>query len=154
MRLLVPLLAACLAAAPLALPAAAADPAPAPAPTQAPAPMAAADRAAIAEVIARQLDAFRRDDAGGAFAFASPGIRAMAGSPERFMEMVRAGYAPVYRSREARFLDLSRVEGRIVQRVLLTAADGSLATALYYMEAQPDGSWRIAGCELIEGSDA
>lgn len=152
MRLLVPLLAACLAAATLALPAAAvaegADPAPAPAPA------ATADRAAIAEVIARQLDAFRRDDAGGAFAFASPGIRAMTGSPERFMEMVRAGYAPVYRSREARFLDLSRVEGRLVQRVLLTGADGSLATALYYMEAQPDGSWRIAGCELIEASDA
>jgi hypothetical protein len=148
MRLLVPVLAACLAALPLARPAAAADPAPAPA------AMPAADRAAIAEVISRQLDAFRRDDAGGAFAFASPGIRAMTGSPERFMEMVRAGYAPVYRSREARFLDLSRVEGRLVQRVLLTGADGSLAAALYYMEAQPDGSWRIAGCELVEGSDA
>lgn len=53
-----------------------------------------ADRQAIQQVITNQIDAFRRDDDGRAFGYASPGIQFMFGNAERFMEMVRQGYQP------------------------------------------------------------
>jgi hypothetical protein len=31
----------------------------------------------------------------------------------------------------------------------LIGPDGEAATALYAMEQEPDGSWRIAGCMLL-----
>jgi Domain of unknown function (DUF4864) len=115
--------------------------------------LAASDRAAIRAVIEDQLAAFQRDDGTAAFALASPNIRAEFGSVENFMEMVRTGYPPVYRPREVAFGDVTIADGKIVQRVLLVGPDGVPATALYTMERQQDGSWRIAGCTLTRSTD-
>ncbi|MGE0719566.1 MAG: DUF4864 domain-containing protein [Alphaproteobacteria bacterium] len=113
----------------------------------------AADRAAIEGVIRDQMAAFRRDDAPGAFAFAAPSIRAMFGTPDAFMAMVRGGYQPVYRPRMVEFRELAADGGRIVQRVLVVGPDGVAEVALYEMERQPDGSWRIAGCHLTRADE-
>ena len=60
------------------------------------APAAAEDRrATIESVIEGQIEAFSRNDGDAAFAFASPEIQRMFGKPDRFMEAVRAGFAPV-----------------------------------------------------------
>jgi hypothetical protein len=107
------------------------------------------DRRAIRQVIERQLEAFQRDDAAGAFAFASPGIQAEFETADRFLDMVRSCYEPVYRPRSVMFQELLRVEGYPAQKVVLMAPDGDLVTALYLMEPQPDGRWRIQGCFLI-----
>ena len=115
--------------------------------------LAASDRAAIREVVEDQLAAFQRDDGTAAFALASPHIRAEFGSVENFMEMVRTGYPPVYRPRDVAFGDVAITDGRIVQRVLLVGPDGIPVTALYTMERQQDGSWRIAGCTLVRSTD-
>jgi len=123
-------------------PAVAADPVP-----------GAADQRAIRQVIERQIDAFRRDDGAGAFAFASPAIQAQFGSADVFMAMVRTGYAAVYRPRDVRFLELGTVEGRLVQRVGVVGPDGRPAVAHYVMQRQPDGSWRIDGCVLTRTDD-
>jgi hypothetical protein len=109
----------------------------------------ARDRTAIHDVVQRQLEAFQRDDGVAAFAFASPGIQAMFGTPENFLGMVRSGYAPVYRPREVEFQNLVDDGGRLTQRVLLVGPDGEVVVAHYYMERQGDGSWRISGCELM-----
>ena len=113
----------------------------------------AADRDAIRAVIENQLAAFQRDDGTAAFALASPHIREEFGTIENFMEMVRRGYRPVYRPREVVFGDVTVTDGRIVQRVLLVGPDGAPVTALYTMEQQPDGTWRIAGCALARTTD-
>jgi len=107
------------------------------------------ERAAIVSVIENQLDAFQRDDARAAFDYASPGIRAMFESPENFLAMVAESYAPVYRPRSVRFLDLVDEAGQRVQRVLFTGPDGTPVIALYTMRRMKDGSWRIAGCVLL-----
>ncbi|EWY36476.1 hypothetical protein N825_26535 [Skermanella stibiiresistens SB22] len=101
-------------------------------------------------VIQGQLDAFQRDDADAAFGYASPMIQGMFGSPATFIGMVRQGYPPVYRPRGVDFLDLAVVDGRLTQRVLLVGPDGAAVVALYFMERQPDGAWRIDGCVLLE----
>ena len=38
--------------------------------------------------------------------------------------------------------------GELVQPVRMTDADGRAWMALYPMEQQPDGTWRINGCQL------
>ena len=110
----------------------------------------AADRGAIVAVISRQIDAFRRDDGAAAFAFASPSIQGMFGTPENFMDMVRRSYRPVYRPRDVRFEELLARDGQLVQRVLLIGPESEVVVALYEMQRQPDGEWRINGCFLLQ----
>ncbi len=112
--------------------------------------LGSADAAAIRSVIERQLAAFQRDDDAAAFAFAAPAIQAIFGTAEAFMEMVRRGYAPVYRPRGTEFASLVVTADGPVQKVLFAGPDGRLVLALYCMEREPDGSWRISGCVLVK----
>jgi uncharacterized protein DUF4864 len=107
--------------------------------------LAPADRAAIAGVISDQIAAFRVDDAARAFAYASPAIQAKFGTAERFLEMVRSGYAPVYQAEDLAFGEIAVENGVPVQAVEIHTLDGEGVLALYFMERQPDGSWRING---------
>jgi hypothetical protein len=107
-----------------------------------------ADKSAIVGVIQKQLDAFQGDRAAEAFGYASPDIQHLFGTPDNFLAMVRQGYPPVYRPRSVDFRELVTSEGRIVQKVLFVGPDGVPVIAEYFMERQPDGSWRIDGCRL------
>lgn len=117
---------------------------------EAPANVPAADRQAIQGVISGQIKAFRADDGAAAFAFASPGIQGMFGDAGHFMAMVRSGYPMVYRPRETSFGPLVTIDGSLVQKVRVIGPDGRAALALYYMEREADGTWRIDGCQLTE----
>lgn len=108
-----------------------------------------ADAAAIRAVIEGQLAAFRHDDGARAFAYAAPEIQRQFGSPEAFMRMVRQGYAPVYRPGQVIFQPLLGQDGAWVQPLVITDEDGRAFVALYQMERQPDGSWRIGGVRLF-----
>ncbi len=109
-----------------------------------------ADHQAIEQVITSQLDAFRHDSADAAFGFASPKIQSMFGDARNFMSMVQQGYPPVYRPRSVMFERLVTIDDRIVQRVMLVGPDGAAALALYTMERESDGTWRIDGCALTK----
>ncbi len=113
----------------------------------------AADRGAIRQVIEGQIAAFQRGDGDAAFAYASPGIQAKFGDPATFMNMVETGYAPVYSPREVEFRGIEMHGGTPIQEVLVVGPDGRPVKALYAMERQPDGSWRISGCILVEAPD-
>jgi len=112
------------------------------------------DRQAIRSVIEQQIRAFQQDDARTAFSFASPEIRGKFGTPEVFMQMVKSAYPAVYRPRSVMFEQLKEVDGMVAQAVLLLAPDGNLERAIYLMEKQVDGTWKINGCYLepIEGT--
>ena len=107
-----------------------------------------ADRAAIRDVIGRQVEAFRRDDGESAFGLASPTIRGLFGSADVFMDMVRQGYQPVYRPRVFDFREIVELNGQPLQKVHVVGPDGRAHTAFYPMTRLPDGSWRIDGCFL------
>jgi hypothetical protein len=117
------------------------------------APGGAADRAAIQAVISDQLNAFWRDDGAAAFGYASPTIQQIFHDPDTFMEMVRTGYRSVYRARGVEFRDLGEVDNRLVQQVYMTGPDGIPVLALYEMQRQPDGSWRINGVSIAKAPD-
>jgi hypothetical protein len=113
-------------------------------------PITADDLAQIRAVINRQIDAFRRDDARSAFALVSPGVQEAFGTPERFLDVVRASYSPVYRPTTVSFLGLTHIGADAVQQVQLTDRWGAVWYAYYAMQRQRDGSWRTNGCRLVQ----
>ena len=113
----------------------------------------AEDKRAIRAVIEDQLAAFQRDDAAAAFAHATARIQARFQTPDIFMRMVRGGYQPVYRPRYVEFRDIVEWHGMPTQRVYIVGPDGVPVIALYPMERQADGVWKIDGCTLVRAGD-
>jgi hypothetical protein len=114
--------------------------------------VSASDMNEIRGVIHRQIDAFRRDDAPGAFALVSPGVQQTFGTPERFLDTVRTAYRAVYRPSAVSFLELVVIGGDVVQPIQVTDHTGIVWVAYYAMQRQKDGSWRTNGCHLVQPS--
>jgi len=105
-------------------------------------------------VIRAQEQAFVRDDANAAYSYAAPAIKEIFPAPDIFMSMVQNGYAPVYRHKSFEFGE-SKVDGsRVAQRVHIVDANGEAWEALYTLEQQPDGSYKITGCTLLKAGQA
>jgi len=108
--------------------------------------VATQDIAEIRNMIIGQIAAFREDDAEKAFSFAAPEIRKIFRTPEMFLYMVRKSYQAVYRPRKYEFRTIRNIDGKVVQPVTIVGPTGVTETALYIMEKQPDGTWRIGAC--------
>ena len=112
-------------------------------------PLAAQENVTAGQTIIRsQEEAFGRDDAAAAYTFAAPGIKSMFQTPDVFMSMVRNGYAPVYRHRSFEFGEAKTYDGKIYQQVHIIDANGDAWEALYTIEPQEDGTFKISGCVL------
>lgn len=110
-------------------------------------------RTAARATIERQIDAFRRNDAAGAYAEAAPQIRNLFPSAETFIAMVAKGYPPVLRPRSYRFETVEETgEDEIAQGVSLQDEAGIDWVALYTLRRQADRQWRITGCQLKKAS--
>jgi hypothetical protein len=104
---------------------------------------------AAQSTIDSQLKAFLADDGSTAYSYAAPNIKHMFPSADIFMGMVTNGYAPVRRPQSYAFGKSEQMgPGRIVQQVLVVGPDGKDYEAVYTLELQPDGVWRITGCSL------
>lgn len=110
----------------------------------------AADVSAAQGVIRAQEQAFGRDDAVAAYSHATPAIREIFPAPDIFMSMVRSGYPPVYRHKSFEFGESKSDANSIAQRVHIVDANGEAWEALYTLELQPDGSYKITGCSLLK----
>lgn len=109
----------------------------------------AGDVPAAQGVIRAQEQAFARDDAAAAYSHAAPAIKEIFPAPDIFMSMVQNGYAPVYRHKSFEFGE-SKSEGNwIAQHVHIVDANGEAWEALYTLEQQADGSYKITGCSLL-----
>ncbi len=119
------------------------------------APASAADDVAAAQsVIRSQEQAFSRDDAAAAYFYAAPAIKKLFPQAEIFLFMVQNSYAPVYRHRSFEFGE-ARSEGNwIAQRVHIVDANGEAWEAMYTLEQQADGNFRITGCSLLKAGAA
>ena len=116
-------------------------------------PVSPTDQGAIRRVISEQIKAFRHNDAATAFALAAPNIKTRFGNAPDFMAMVQAAYPAVFRPSSVSFGTLTPDAPFLMQKVVLVGPDGRTALALYTMQHEPDGAWRIAGCALITGDD-
>jgi Domain of unknown function (DUF4864) len=70
------------------------------------------------------------------------------------MTMVQSAYAPVYRHRIFEFGEARTEAGWIAQRVHIIDANGEAWEALYTLEQQADGSFKITGCTLLKAGEA
>jgi len=99
---------------------------------------------AATRVVMSQLEAFRRDDFGAAYGFASAMIRDLF-DRERFEVMVRGGYPEIARSVSA---FVSRANVATTDTVYLTltirGANGNTVEARYELVREA-GDWRING---------
>jgi hypothetical protein len=101
-------------------------------------------------IIQNQIEAFLNDDAETAYSFASPQIKGKFPDKSIFFDMVKRGYAPVYRPGNFAF-GRSKVEGdTVVQEVLISGPDGKDWTVLYFLLRQPDGTYKINGVEMLQ----
>lgn len=109
-----------------------------------------ADWNAIRDVVVDQRDAIVAGDGTRAFAYATPGIRRKFGDAATFLDMVRHAYSPLVEARDAQPLEGLIVDGRVVQPLQLVMPDNAVLIAIYTMELQPGGAWRISGCVVAE----
>jgi hypothetical protein len=115
--------------------------------------VAPADAEQFQRIISNQITAFRADNGFAAYSYAAPAIKRIFPSPEIFMDMVRKGYRPVYRPIRFEFGDVEKdVQGRPTQQVTIIDENGKAWSALYVFERQPDGSWKIIGCSLVQSA--
>jgi hypothetical protein len=110
--------------------------------------MPAKEWQAIQKIIESQLQALKAGDGNKAMAFAAPGISDQFQDPETFMRMIRSGYQPLLHARYTAFLDGAVVGGNTIQPLQLIMPDNTVLVALYQMQKQKNGQWRIAGCVL------
>jgi len=111
----------------------------------------AADRSTIQQIIADQISAFRANDGQAAYSFASPTIQRIFPSPDIFMSMVRQGYPQVYRPQKYSFGKTGTgPEGLPTQHVIIIGPDGKTYEAVYTMQQQPGGVWKINGCTIAQ----
>jgi len=103
---------------------------------------------AIQRVISDQLAALRAGQEAKAFSFATQRIQTQFGDARAFMAMVRDSYAPLLDARYTEFLEGAVIDGTVVQPLRLIGRDNTVLVALYTMEKQKRGGWRISGCVI------
>jgi len=110
----------------------------------------ASDQQAARSIIERQMEAFRRDDGETAFSYAAPAIRRQFVTAENFMRMVRIAYFPVYRPKKVIFAAFRLIgSGDMIVRTLIVGPDEKTVQAIYRLQRQNDGFWRISACVLL-----
>ena len=117
-----------------------------------PPPALAQDRIdATRQIIERQIEAFLKDDAEAAYAFAAPGIQARYPDKDSFFAMVKKSYQPVYKPGNYAFGRSKTVDdgAMILHELLIEGRDGKDWKAVYQLLRQPDGSYRIGGVVIV-----
>ena len=110
--------------------------------------MRASDWKSIKQVISAQRAALISGNGDKAFSYATPALRAQFGDADTFMAMVQVGYPALLTARYTQFLEGAVIDGLIIQPLRLVDADNSVRVALYTMEKQKNGAWRISGCRI------
>ena len=114
-----------------------------------PAASGEAEIKAAQATIESQLKALLADDDALAYSYAAPNIKRLFPTQDAFMAMVRSGYPQVYRPRNYAFGEVEELSPtQIVQQVLILGPDGKDYEAVYTLELQQDGVFRITGVSL------
>lgn len=108
------------------------------------------------QIIERQIEAFLKDDAAAAYAFAAPAIQARYPDKDSFFAMVKKSYQPVYKPGNYAFGRSKAVGdgGMILHELLIEGRDGKDWKAVYQLLRQPDGSYRIGGVIIVPETES
>ena len=96
-----------------------------------------------------QLKAFKADDNAKAYSYAAPNVQRIFPSVDIFMGMVTGAYEPVHKPQSYAFGKVEETSATsIIQQVLIVGPDGKDYEAVYTLERQPDGMFKITGVSL------
>ncbi len=110
-----------------------------------------AEVSAAQTTIQNQIEAFRAGNDDAAYDLAAPMIKRLFPTLDQFMGMVKGGYQPVWHPKSYAFGAAEEpASGSVVQHVLIVGPDGKTYEAVYMLQLQPDGVWRISGVSLNE----
>jgi hypothetical protein len=115
-------------------------------------PALAAQQGGIAAraLIERQLSAFERGDADGAFEATGPELKASFATSGNFMDAVRANYTPFFHHRVTEFGLFAQAGDEAAQGLTLVDDDSNVWSVVYKLGRQPNGAWLIEGVLLIK----
>lgn len=117
-------------------------------------PTRADDVTTAQSVIRAQEQALGRSDANAAWSYASPAIKKLFPQADIFMQMVQNSYPPVWRHKSFEFGE-ARTEGHwVAQRVHIVDENGEAWEAMYTLEQDADGSFKITGCSLLKAGQS
>jgi hypothetical protein len=108
-----------------------------------------ADVKAAQSTIDAQIKAFLANDNDKAYSYAAPGIKQIFPTVDAFMGMVERAYQPVWHPQSYTFGKVEENSATsITQHVLVVGPDGKNYEAVYTLELQPDGVFRIKSVSL------
>lgn len=105
---------------------------------------------AIHAVVQTQLEALAADDAETAFEMVSDETRALLGSPEALLGIVRDWYPALYRPQKAEFSSTEVVGQNAMQEVAITDSNGIVWIAIFLMALDDAEHWKIDSYYLLE----
>lgn len=105
---------------------------------------------AVTRVVQSQLNAFADDDAERAYGLATLATQSLAGTPHELLRIIKQRFTPIYRHRHALFSEPEIIGAHALQVVQLTDHDDLVWIAIYEVEREEDGSWKVDGCRLFE----
>jgi len=111
---------------------------------------------ATQSIIQQQITAFLANDPATAYSYASPAIKGIFPDKDRFFDMVKKSYAPVYQPGNYAFGRNKVIDNgaMVLQEVMITGTEGKDWTAVYQMQRQPDGSYKINGVQMLVNTES
>jgi len=109
-----------------------------------------ADAIAIHETVQSQLEALSNDDAASAFELATPEKRMQIGNADNFLRLIKQEYDPIYRYQRVIFSRPEILHGDAIQVVRVTDGYSRVWLAVFWMQQDENGSWKIDGCQLLQ----
>lgn len=109
---------------------------------------------AIKLVIQAQLNAFQADDNDKAYEYSSPAVKEIFPDVQKFIEMVKTGYKPVYRPKSVEFKELIPDDVLPIQHLIIIGPDGRVWDAYYAMMRQEGDMWKVAGVKLFPRNES
>ena len=104
---------------------------------------------AFREVIALHINAINSNDAEAAYRLATPQIQSLFPTPQAFMRTARKLYQPIYEAEQYSFEKAIVLEREIIQPVRIAMSPDLPLLAMFILEQQSDGAWKIGGCVLL-----
>ena len=103
-------------------------------------------------VVENQIKAFHQRQHEEAFQYAAPALRIVFRDVDNFIRMVKRGYNPIYAAQNWSFGRSRTTDGKIHHEVLISGPNGGEWTALYSLQKQADGMWKIVGVQLLKST--
>lgn len=105
---------------------------------------------AVREVVHLQINALADDDAEKAYSLTTSATQQLLGSPNNLLSFIKDEFAPIYRPRHAMFQETEIIGQHALQIVQLIDSSGLIWIAIYQVELETDGKWKVDGCRLFE----